>query len=132
MVNLSGGQRDTDRPLSDVLDGLHRTEPELMALQIEIMTRIHEAQVKQREILEAMRATQERWVASLESPTAATPQLEVAPVSVSQVPMRQLVGMMLRIALAAAPAVLLIGFLWLAAMFGMAAILSRSGLLAGL
>lgn len=131
MVNLAGGQRETDRPISDVLDGLHRTEPELMALQIEIMTRIHEAQVKQREILEAMRATQERWVASLESPPAEeSPRLEQAPPS--GVPMRLLSAMMLRIALAAAPAMLLIGFLWLAVMFGMVAILSRSGILAGL
>ena len=131
MVNLAGGQRETDRPISDVLDGLHRTEPELMALQIEIMTRIHEAQVKQREILEAMRATQERWVASLESPPAEeSPRLEQAPPS--GVPMRLMSAMMLRIALAAAPAMLLIGFLWLAVMFGMVAILSRSGILAGL
>ncbi len=130
MVNLAGGQRDTDRPISDVLDGLHRTEPELMALQIEIMTRIHEAQVRQREILEAMRATQERWVVSLESPRAESPRLEETPPV--RVPVRLLSAMMLRIALAAAPAVLLIGFLWLAVMFGMAAILLRSGILAGL
>ncbi len=132
MLKRADGRRDVDRPVSDVLDGTQRTGPELMALQIEIMTRIHEVQVRQRELLEAMHVTQERWVASNEPEPIDDATLRSEPVHPApQVPVRLLGSLMLRVTLAAMPAMVLIGLIWLATMLGLIAILARFGVLGG-
>ena len=132
MLKRADGRRDVDRPVSDVLDGMQRTGPELMALQIEIMTRIHEVQVRQRELLEAMHITQERWVASNETGPTEGAALRNEPVHPApQVPVRVLGGMMLRITLAAMPAMVVIGLIWLATMLGLIVILARFGVFGG-
>lgn len=127
MLNRAGELRDVDRPMSDVLDGLHRTGPELMALQIEIMTRIHEAQVRQREILEAIRANQERWVASVErAPDDTRPQV-TAGQPTTQLPVRVVATLMLQVVVAAMPAMVLLGLVWVALMSVLIAILASLG-----
>lgn len=132
MLKRTDGRRDVDRPVSDVLDGTQRTGPELMALQIEIMTRIHEVQVRQRELLEAMHLTQERWVASNEpGPIDNATERRESEYLAPRVPVRVLGGMMLRVTLAAMPAMVLIGLIWLATMLSLIAILASFGVFGG-
>ncbi len=127
MVTRAGERRDLDRPMSDVLDGLQRTGPELMALQIEIMTRMHEAQVRQRELLEAIHAAQERWIASVERAPDDHARGVGAREPNAQVSMRAMGVMMLKVVFAAMPAVLLVGLVELALMAGLIAILANFG-----
>lgn len=127
MLNRAGERRDLDRPMSDVLDGLQRTGPELMALQIEIMTRMHEAQVRQRELLEAIHAAQGRWIALAEKAQDDRAPRVAAGQPTPDISIRTVGALMLKVVVAALPAVLLVGVVWLALMSGLIATLAGLG-----
>jgi hypothetical protein len=110
--------------MTDVMDGVDRSTPELMALQVEILTRIHEAQVRQRDLLEAIRAQQEALVEAARTPVAQTlPAVKVIDLNM---PFPALAGTLVKVALAAIPAALALGAIGLAVT--LAAIVVRQAL----
>ena len=102
-----------------------RTPTELLDAQVQLLSHIYQTQIKQQELLEKISAQQAASVVSSSSQDVTMPgYMKIVDFNM---PFFALVGILIKVSLAAIPAAIIVAVIWFALMFGLFFALSLLG-----